>query len=200
MAELEERAAEAEDLDVPDSSADTERAAGAKDLGMPDSSAAESAPNREPQVVTADSPEANSPQVTTGTPAEEPVRIEDPELAHAAAELDAHQAERQAEAEQRAAEDADRREERAVREASRAAAKAEAGTPEATNQSRRMGARPGHAVPRRPSGHHARACPSGRGRGRALTSERPLDGCLAVRARSGIRTHPRRQLGRACLS
>ncbi len=133
MAELEERTAEAENLDVPDSSADTERAAEAEDLEVPDSSAAESAPDREPEAVTADSPEAEFPQVTTGTPAEQPVRIEDPELAHAAAELDAHQAERQAEAEQRAAEDADRREERAVRVASRAAAKAEAGTPEATS-------------------------------------------------------------------
>jgi hypothetical protein len=132
VAQLEERAAETEDLDVPDFSADTERAAGAEDLDVPDLREAESAPNREPEVFTADSPEAES-QVTTGTPAEEPVRIEDPELAHAAAELDAHQAERQAEAEQRAAEDADRREERAVREASRAAAKAEAGTPEATS-------------------------------------------------------------------
>ena len=135
VAELEERAAEAEDLDVPNSSADTERAAEAEaeDLDVPDLREAESAPNREPEAFTADSPEAESPQVTTGTPAEQPVRIQDPELALAAAELDAHQAERQAEAEERAAEDADRREERAVREASRTAAKAEAGTPEATS-------------------------------------------------------------------
>ena len=81
---------------------------------------------------TADSSAAEvSPQVTTGAPAEEPSRIADPELARAAAELDAHQAERQAAAEARAAERADRLEERATREASRAAAEAEAGTVEA---------------------------------------------------------------------
>ena len=137
VAEAEEPAAEREDLDLPDSSADTEGAAEAEDLAVPDSSAERAAysfgpenegPNREPELVTADSPETESPQVTTGAPAEEPVRIEDPELAHAAAELDAHQAERQAAAEARAAELAERQEEAAVREASRRTAEAEADT------------------------------------------------------------------------
>ena len=129
-AELEERAAEREDLDLPDSSADAERAAEAEDLDVPDFREAESAPHREAEAVTADSPAPESPQVTAGTPAES-ARIEDPDLARAAAELDAHQAERQAEAKERAAEDADRREERTVREASRKAAEAEADAPAA---------------------------------------------------------------------
>jgi hypothetical protein len=63
----------------------------------------------EPEVqVTADSTAA----------AEEPRPIVDPQLAQAAAELDAHQAERQAAAEARAPELADRQEEAATREAS----------------------------------------------------------------------------------
>ena len=130
QAELEERAAEREDLNLPDSRADAERAAEAEDLDMPDFRETESAPHREAEAVTADSPEPESPQVTAGPPAERG-RIEDPELARAAAELDAHQAERRAEAEERAAEDADRREERTVREASRKAAEAEADAPAA---------------------------------------------------------------------
>ena len=66
----------------------------------------------EPEVeeVTADSTGDEFPQVTTGAPAEEPRPIADPELARAAAELDAHQAERQAAADARAAELADRQE------------------------------------------------------------------------------------------
>ena len=83
--------------------------------------------------VTADSIGDEFSQVTTGAPAEEPRPIADPALAQAAAELDAHQAERQAAAEARAPELADRQEEAATREASRTAAKAEAGTPEATS-------------------------------------------------------------------
>ena len=69
--------------------------------------------------VTADSIGDEFPQVTTGAPAEEPRPIADPELARAAAELDAHQAERQEAADARAAGLADRQEARATREASR---------------------------------------------------------------------------------
>ena len=69
--------------------------------------------------VTADSIGDEFPQVTTGASAEEPRPIADPELACAAAELDAHQAERQEAADARAAELADRQEAQATREASR---------------------------------------------------------------------------------
>ena len=70
--------------------------------------------------VTADSIGDEFPQITTGAPAEEPRTIADPELARAAAELDAHQAARQAAELERAAELADRQEEAATREASKA--------------------------------------------------------------------------------
>ena len=109
--------------------------------------------------VTADSIGDEFPQITTGAPAEEPRPIADPALARAAAELDAHQAERQAAELERAAELADRQEEAATREASRAyeAAQAERGD----RESERLGPGAGHAVLRRARGHHGRACPSG---------------------------------------
>ena len=75
--------------------------------------------------VTADSIGGEFPQASAGAPAE-PARIEDPELARAAAELDAHQAERQEAADVRAAELAERQEAQATREASRAYEQAQA--------------------------------------------------------------------------
>ena len=130
--------------------------------------------------VTADSIGDEFPQVTTGASAEEPRPIADPELARAAAELDAHQAERQEAADVRAAELADRQEARATREASR---EYEASQPSAqAEKPERMGRRPGHAVLRRPRGHYGRALPSGGGRGRAVTQDPP---CTDVRSVHG---------------
>ena len=109
--------------------------------------------------VTADSIGDEFPQVTTGAPAEEPRPIEDPELARAAAELDAHQAERQAAA------DAARpswRTARRSRPPARRPGRTRRPRPSARGREpERMGPGPGHAVLRRPRGHHGRACPSG---------------------------------------
>jgi conjugative relaxase-like TrwC/TraI family protein len=105
-----------------------------EDLDVPDLEQTGKIPQFAAEEVTADPVGGEFPQASAGAHAE-PTRIEDPELARAAAELDAHQAERQEAADVRAAELAERQEAQATREASReyegAQVSAGAGSPSA---------------------------------------------------------------------